>query len=48
MTGGRPVVRELDLSEVGFRIDYFHDASDEFLQTLGVDIVKSLRDALIH
>jgi RimJ/RimL family protein N-acetyltransferase len=36
VTGGRPVVRELDLSEVGFRIDYFHDASDEFLQTLGV------------
>src|SRR6202012_4243934 len=25
------------LAEVGFRIDYFHDASDEYLQTLGVE-----------
>jgi RimJ/RimL family protein N-acetyltransferase len=33
---GDPIVRELELSEVGFRIDYFHNASEEFLQTLGV------------
>ena len=31
-----PTVRELALSEVGLRIDYFHDASDEYLQVLGV------------
>jgi RimJ/RimL family protein N-acetyltransferase len=30
-------VRELLLPEVGVRIDYFHDASDEHLLTLGVD-----------
>lgn len=32
-----PVVRPMRLSEVGFRIDYFHDASDEHLRTLGVE-----------
>jgi RimJ/RimL family protein N-acetyltransferase len=30
-------VREMQLSEVGIRIDYFHDASDEYLRVLGVD-----------
>ena len=30
-------VRELLLPEVGVRIDYFHDASDEHLLMLGVD-----------
>jgi RimJ/RimL family protein N-acetyltransferase len=30
-------VREMLLSEVGIRIAYFHDASDEHLRTLGVD-----------
>jgi RimJ/RimL family protein N-acetyltransferase len=41
-TGGEPaeralVVREMQLDEVDFRIDYFHDSSDEHLRTLGVD-----------
>ncbi len=30
-------VREMELAEVGIRIDYFHDASDEYLRLLGVD-----------
>jgi RimJ/RimL family protein N-acetyltransferase len=30
-------VREMALSEVGFRIRYFHDASDDYLLALGVD-----------
>jgi hypothetical protein len=30
-------VREMRLSEVGIRIGYFHDASDEYLRMLGVD-----------
>ena len=30
-------VREMQLSEVGIRINYFHDASDEYLGVLGVD-----------
>jgi RimJ/RimL family protein N-acetyltransferase len=30
-------VREMKLAEVGIRIDYFHDASDEYLRMLGVD-----------
>jgi RimJ/RimL family protein N-acetyltransferase len=30
-------VREMRLDEVELRIAYFHDASDEYLQTLGVD-----------
>ena len=30
-------VREMQLAEVGVRIDYFHDASDDHLRTLGVD-----------
>jgi RimJ/RimL family protein N-acetyltransferase len=33
----RLTVREMRLDEVGLRIDYFHDASDEYLRTLGVD-----------
>lgn len=32
-----PVVRPMRLSEVGFRIDYFLQASDEHLLTLGVE-----------
>jgi RimJ/RimL family protein N-acetyltransferase len=35
-TGGA-IVRPLRLDEVGFRIDYFHDAPDEYLVMLGVD-----------
>jgi len=31
------VVREMQLSEVEVRIDYFHDSSDDHLRTLGVD-----------
>jgi RimJ/RimL family protein N-acetyltransferase len=34
---GEPIVRPLRLDEVGLRIDYFHDASDEYLEMLGVD-----------
>jgi RimJ/RimL family protein N-acetyltransferase len=30
-------VREMQLEEVGIRIDYFHQASDRHLRTLGVD-----------
>jgi RimJ/RimL family protein N-acetyltransferase len=30
-------VREMRLDEVDLRIDYFHEASDEYLRTLGVD-----------
>ena len=30
-------VREMRLDEVGIRIDYFHDASDDHLRRLGVD-----------
>jgi RimJ/RimL family protein N-acetyltransferase len=30
-------VREMELSEVGVRIDYFHDSSDDHLRILGVD-----------
>ncbi len=30
-------VREMSLAEVGIRIGYFHNASDEHLRTLGVD-----------
>jgi hypothetical protein len=38
MTLGRSlVVREMRTSEVGVRIDYFHDSSDDHLRTLGVD-----------
>ena len=33
----RVVVREMQIAEVGLRIDYFHDSSDEHLQMLGVD-----------
>jgi len=31
------VVREMELADVAIRIDYFHDASDDHLHTLGVD-----------
>jgi hypothetical protein len=31
------VVREMQLSEVGLHIDYFHDSSDDHLSRLGVD-----------
>jgi RimJ/RimL family protein N-acetyltransferase len=31
------VVRPMRLEEVGIRIDYFHDASDEYLAQLGAD-----------
>jgi RimJ/RimL family protein N-acetyltransferase len=30
-------VREMELSEVDIRIDYFHDSTDEYLTKLGVD-----------
>jgi RimJ/RimL family protein N-acetyltransferase len=30
-------VREMQLTEVGIRISYFHDAPDEYLRMLGVD-----------
>ena len=33
----RLVVREMKLAEIGRRIDYFHDSSDEHLKLLGVD-----------
>ncbi len=36
MSGAR-IVRPLGLDEVDIRIDYFHDASDEYLLKLGVD-----------
>jgi RimJ/RimL family protein N-acetyltransferase len=35
--GDQLTVREMQLSEVGLRIDYFHDSSDEHLLLLGVD-----------
>lgn len=34
---GEPIVRPMRLEEADFRIDYFHDASDEYLRKLGVD-----------
>jgi RimJ/RimL family protein N-acetyltransferase len=36
-TGAGLRVRAMRLEEVGIRIDYFHDASDEYLQLLGVE-----------
>jgi RimJ/RimL family protein N-acetyltransferase len=33
----RLTAREMQLAEAGTRIDYFHDASDDYLRTLGVD-----------
>jgi RimJ/RimL family protein N-acetyltransferase len=33
----RLAVREMQLADVGLRIDYFHDSSDEHLLMLGVD-----------
>ncbi|HEY1650820.1 MAG TPA: GNAT family protein [Acidimicrobiales bacterium] len=35
--GTQLTVRAMQLSEVGIRIDYFHDASDDYLRVLGVD-----------
>lgn len=37
LSGAHLLVREMELSEVGIRIDCFHDATDEHLRTLGVD-----------
>lgn len=34
---GEPIVRPMRLDEVGLRIDYFHDASDEYMRKLGAD-----------
>jgi RimJ/RimL family protein N-acetyltransferase len=34
---GRLSVREMPASAVGIRVDYFHDATDEYLTMLGVD-----------
>ena len=36
----RLVVREMQLTEVGLRIDYFHDSSDEHLLKLGCDLLR--------
>jgi RimJ/RimL family protein N-acetyltransferase len=36
-TRPRLVVREMQPAEVGLRIDYFHDSSDDYLTMLGVD-----------
>jgi RimJ/RimL family protein N-acetyltransferase len=38
--GPRLSVREMQLTDVGIRISYFHDASDEHLRMLGVDRAK--------
>jgi hypothetical protein len=35
--GSRLRVREMQLTEVAIRIDYFHDPSDDHLRSLGVD-----------
>jgi RimJ/RimL family protein N-acetyltransferase len=35
--GGGLVVRPLRVDEVGFRVDYFHGSSDEYLRRLGID-----------
>lgn len=50
MTPARATVREMHLDEVHIRIDYFHQATDAYLRTLGVDRAKlpspsSWRDA---
>jgi RimJ/RimL family protein N-acetyltransferase len=47
---GAPVVRPLRLDEVGIRIDYFHQASDEYLLKLGADraLLPSRADWLAH
>lgn len=37
MASPRIHVREMQLDEVGIRIDYFHGASDDHLRLLGVD-----------
>jgi RimJ/RimL family protein N-acetyltransferase len=42
MTGSKPVVREMQLDEVDLRIDYFHQASDDYLRRLGVDRARLL------
>jgi RimJ/RimL family protein N-acetyltransferase len=45
-----PIVRPLRLEEIGLRIDYFHDAADEYLLKLGVDraLLPSRADWLAH
>lgn len=37
MNEPRMAVREMELADVDYRIDYFHNASDEYLRGLGVD-----------
>ncbi len=37
MTSQELTMREMDLGDVGIRIDYFHGASDDDLRTMGVD-----------
>lgn len=37
MTKQRLTLREMQLADVRIRIDYFHDASDDHLLTMGVD-----------
>lgn len=37
-TGGDAVVRPMALEEIDVRIDYFHDASEEYLTLMGVDL----------
>lgn len=39
-------VREMELSEVGFVIDYFHNATPEHLETMGVDPSRLPRRAV--
>jgi len=48
--GGGASVRPLRLDEVGVRIAYFHDASDEYLLKLGVDrtLLPSREDWLAY
>lgn len=42
IAGSRLRVREMQLAEVGIRIDYFHDASDEYLHAMGVHRARLL------
>ena len=39
MAEREPVVRPMRIEEIDIRIDYFHDASDEYLSKLGIDRV---------
>ena len=41
-------VREMRLDEVGMRINYFHDASDEFLKLLGIERARLLSREAWH